>query len=162
MQRDWVNKERWWIQDKKVLGRIPQCWSCVSMSANFSIPYCLRPPSHNGYLVHRSKIGSTAAGCHRHPLTGRVNCWLSYIYAQTFTWIPSPLPSQGTCRFYVFAYSCFVVNSYSASHNNWCTATLLNRIITAQWEGMGDVGSARYEPALLPPCLTIRVLCYVQ
>ena len=25
----------------------------------------------------------------------------------------------------------------------------LNRIITAQWEGMGDVGSARYKPALL-------------
>ena len=34
----------------------------------------------------------------------------------------------------------------------------LNRIITAQWEGMGDVGSTRYEPALLPPRLTIRVL----
>ena len=28
----------------------------------------------------------------------------------------------------------------------------LNTIITAQWEEMGDVGSARYEPALLPPC----------
>ena len=24
--------------------------------------------------------------------------------------------------------------------------------------GMGDVGSARYEPALLPPCLTIKIL----
>ena len=32
--------------------------------------------------------------------------------------------------------------------------------IDAQWEGMGDVGSARYEPALLPPCPTIRVLSY--
>ena len=30
--------------------------------------------------------------------------------------------------------------------------------IDAQWEGMGDVGSARYEPALLPPCPTIRLL----
>ena len=30
----------------------------------------------------------------------------------------------------------------------------------AQWEGMGDVGLARYEPALLPPCPTIRVLSY--
>ena len=29
--------------------------------------------------------------------------------------------------------------------------TLVNRTITVQWEGMGDVGSARYEPALLPP-----------
>ena len=34
-----------------------------------------------------------------------------------------------------------------------------NRIITAQWEGMGDVGATRYEPAQLPPCPTIRVLC---
>ena len=32
--------------------------------------------------------------------------------------------------------------------------------IDAQWEGMVDVGSARYEPALLPPCPTIRVLSY--
>ena len=32
--------------------------------------------------------------------------------------------------------------------------------IDAQWEEMGDVGSARYEPALLPPCPTIRVLSY--
>ena len=36
----------------------------------------------------------------------------------------------------------------------------LNRINTARWEGMGDVGSARYEPALVPPCPTIRVLSY--
>ena len=52
------------------------------------------------------------------------------------------------------------VNSYSASHGNWCTATLWNRIMTAQCEGMGEVGSARYEPALLPPCPSIRVLSY--
>ena len=35
--------------------------------------------------------------------------------------------------------------------------------IDAQWEGMGDVGSARYEPALLPllrACPTIKVLSY--
>ena len=31
--------------------------------------------------------------------------------------------------------------------------TLKVRVATidAQWEGIGDVGSARYEPALLPP-----------
>ena len=28
----------------------------------------------------------------------------------------------------------------------------INRITTAQWEGMGAVGSARYEPALHVPC----------
>ena len=52
------------------------------------------------------------------------------------------------------------INSYSASHDNWCTATLWNRIMTAQWKGMEEVGSARYEPALLPPCPSIRVLSY--
>ena len=52
------------------------------------------------------------------------------------------------------------INSYSASHDKWCTAILWNRIMTAQCEGMGEVGSARYEPALLPPCPSIRALCY--
>ena len=37
------------------------------------------------------------------------------------------------------------------------TLTLLVMTIDAVWEGMGDVGSERYEPALLPPCPTIRV-----
>ena len=42
----------------------------------------------------------------------------------------------------------------------YCKFTLkvLVTRIDAQWEGMGDVGSARYEPALLSPCPTIRVL----
>ena len=56
-------------------------------------------------------------------------------------------------------------------YNNKCHKELVNyptlltlkvlvATIEAQWEGMGDVGSARYEPALLPPCPTIRVLSY--
>ena len=40
------------------------------------------------------------------------------------------------------------------------TLKVLVTTIDAQWEGMGDVGSARYEPTLLPPCPTIRVLSY--
>ena len=40
------------------------------------------------------------------------------------------------------------------------TLTVLVTTIDAQWEGMGDVGSARYKPALLSPCPTIRVLSY--
>ena len=36
------------------------------------------------------------------------------------------------------------------------TLTVLVTRIDARWEGMGDVASARYEPALLPPCPTIR------
>ena len=40
------------------------------------------------------------------------------------------------------------------------TLKVLVTTIDAQWEGMGDVGSVRYEPALLPPCPTIRVISY--
>ena len=40
------------------------------------------------------------------------------------------------------------------------TLKVLVATIDVQWEGMGDVGSARYKPALLPPCPTIRVLRY--
>ena len=42
--------------------------------------------------------------------------------------------------------------------NSVLTLKVLVATIDAQWEGMGDVGSARYEPALLPPCPTISVL----
>ena len=42
-------------------------------------------------------------------------------------------------------------------HQN-LTLTVLVVTIDARWEGIGDVGSVRYEPALLPPCPTIRVL----
>ena len=40
------------------------------------------------------------------------------------------------------------------------TLKVLVATIDPQWEVMGDVGSARYELALLPPCPTIRVLSY--
>ena len=48
---------------------------------------------------------------------------------------------------------CIQTNEYKVP----LTLTVLVVTIDAQWEGMGDVGSARYEPALLPPCPTIRV-----
>ena len=38
------------------------------------------------------------------------------------------------------------------------TLKVLVATIDAQWEGMGDVGLARYEPALHPPCPTITGL----
>ena len=40
------------------------------------------------------------------------------------------------------------------------TLKVLFTTIDAQWEGMRDEGSARYEPTLLPPCQTIRILSY--
>ena len=84
-------------------------------------------------------------------------------------WLPSALmylmskTSQSFSSLHwltVYILDSLIINSYSASHDNWCTATLWNRIMTAQCEGMGEVGSARYEPALLPPCPSIRALCY--
>ena len=44
----------------------------------------------------------------------------------------------------------------------WLTLKVLVVTIDARWEGMGDVGSVRYEPALFPPCPTIRVLSYTS
>ena len=45
------------------LGVDSQCWPCVEVSGKLCIPHCLGPPSRNGYLVHRSKVGSIVAGC---------------------------------------------------------------------------------------------------
>ena len=54
------------------------------------------------------------------------------------------------------------LEDYCKSTNSSLRLTLTVLVMTtdAQWEGMGDVGLARYEPALLPPCPTIRVLSY--
>ena len=57
----------------------------------------------------------------------------------------------------VFIEHCeFVINHWEAK----LTLKVLVPTNDAQWEGMGDVGPARYEPALLPPCPTIRILSY--
>ena len=53
-----------------------------------------------------------------------------------------------------------VVSNDERLHEYSLTLTVLFATIYAQWEGMGDVGSARYELALLSPCPTIRVLSY--
>ena len=57
------------------------------------------------------------------------------------------------------------LNIFYSEEKDWALHTtrqcpLQNRVITAQCEGMGEVGSARYEPALLPPCPSIRALRY--
>ena len=94
--------------------------------------------------------------------------WYQFIWGCIGQWslvkglIATPLFWQVSLDFHVLLERgyWYVLNSCSASHDNWCTATLWNRIMTAQCEGMGEVGSARYEPALLPPCPSIRVLSY--
>ena len=48
----------------------------------------------------------------------------------------------------------------SVKGDPYLTLKVLVTTIDAQWEGMGDEGSARYEPALLPAYPTIMVLSY--
>ena len=45
------------------LGFDSQCWPCVEVSGKLRFAHCLGPNSRNGYLVHRSKVGSIIAGC---------------------------------------------------------------------------------------------------
>ena len=45
------------------LGFDSQCWPSVEVSGKLCITHCLVPPSGNGYLVYRSKVGSIVAGC---------------------------------------------------------------------------------------------------
>ena len=53
-------------------------------------------------------------------------------------------------------YPTFVIDALKTT--SILTLKVLVATIDAQWEGMGDVGSARYELALLTQCSTIRVL----
>ena len=55
---------------------------------------------------------------------------------------------------------CFARIDHKVRNGCGLTLKVLVATIDAQWEGMGDVGSARYEPALLPPCPTTKVLSY--
>ena len=45
------------------LGFDSQSLPCVEVLGKLRIPHCLSSPSRNGYLVHRSKVGSIVAGC---------------------------------------------------------------------------------------------------
>ena len=70
---------------------------------------------------------------------------------------PSP-PTVRHCD--TNACSCIMSIKKPARYFQFLTLKVLVATIDAQWEGMGDEGPARYEPALLPPCPTIRVLSY--
>ena len=88
--------------------------------------------------------------------TGVCKCYISLSKVLKKSFTNNSLSQSMNKQVHVSAH--MGINSYSASHDNWCTATLWNRIMTVQCEGMGEVGSARYEPALLPPCPSIRAL----
>ena len=70
---------------------------------------------------------------------------------------------KGPLEFLLKRYVHDCSNHLLALRGGSCACLTLKVLVTtidAQWEGMGDVGSPRYEPALLPPCPTIRVLSY--
>ena len=107
---------------------------------------CLHSFTGRGYRQITHQVTHTQLKHHE------FKSWKLY-FKKTFSMISVqiPLANHPTVRH---------LNSYSASRDNWCTAILWNRIMTAQCEGMGEVGPARYEPALLPPYPSIRALCY--
>ena len=63
---------------------------------------------------------------------------------------------------YITLYDRNITDKPRRHGESWSSLTLkvLVATIDAQWEGMGDVGSVRYEPTLLPLCPIIRVLSY--
>ena len=71
-----------------------------------------------------------------HNFGDKTNTFLLTNIARNFYWSMHLLVCNSTCLKLEFTYFVYIL-SLSASHDNWCTATLLNRIITAQWEGMG-------------------------
>ena len=82
---------------------------------------------------------------HSQGFSSSMHTTMIYLFLLAFKWF------LALFTFIRFISSVQLINSKSASLGNWCTGTLLNRIVTAQWEGIGDAGSARYELALLPP-----------
>ena len=83
------------------LGFDSQCWPCVEVSGKLCIPHCLGPPSHNGYLAHRSKVGSIVAGCCAPTARGGKVWSQEYLDSKQ---IPLPLFIRVLCR--VDTYEC--------------------------------------------------------
>ena len=93
--------------------------SSVEMLGKLRIPHCLGPPSRNGYLVHRSKVGSIVAGCiGAHLARGKVKSVEHALsWSLEFKQLPLPLyfqprnilhlpPEIGVIIYYIFLYFC--------------------------------------------------------
>ena len=122
-------------------------WSCKTVVMGSSWQAVMRP-LHTNYMVlhHCSEL------CPHH--NNRCGCFILIYHNERIQSTDTGQSSGSSLLAFI-----------SVAHNNRCsciilTLTVLVMTIDAQWEGMGDVGLARYEPALLSPCLTIRVLSY--
>ena len=95
------------------LGFDSYCKSCAEVSGKIRIPHCLGPPTHNGYLVHRSKFGSIVAGCYA-PLPGEVKSAehvSSHGYLDSKQ-IPLHLPLPGNLN-HSYKCGCFLLDEYA-------------------------------------------------
>ena len=97
------------------------------------------------YHIRRWLLGSTFLLCH--CTSSRGTLYNQYPYFSFKLVFPSPLWSEH-------------IHTEHNERKKVLTLKVLVATIDAQWEGMGDVGSVRYEPALLPLCPTIRVLSH--
>ena len=86
--------------------------------------------------------------------------YISYKTLQTATKIHTPPPNHVINQHNHIHLENSITSDTAKININLLTLKVLVATIDAQWEGMGNVGSARYELALLPPCPTIRVLSY--
>ena len=75
-------------------------------------------------------------------------------------WTPWASPSAACVLASSLAVVYYVKNKVCSNCFQQLTLKVLVVTIDAQLEGMGDVGSVRYELALLPPYPTIRDLSY--
>ena len=81
------------------LGFDSQCWPCVEMSSKVCIPHCLGPPSRNEYQVHRSKVGSIAAGCCVPSARGS-KVWRTNLFWKIYGWFFGVYISKGLLHGY--------------------------------------------------------------
>ena len=127
-------------------------------------PLTMLSPEHCNSSVCRKSVWNTLASREYLVMFERVHPLIPYpVFGKPCghrQWEPCWFWVHCTAGAISWKVQAYCINSYSASRDNWCTVALWNRIMTAQCEGMGEVGSARYEPALLPPCPSIRVLSY--
>ena len=125
------------------------------------------------YLRRYAQLHPLPTGSHWHHHTAS---WMEYSCLHFYTW-SDPLHTdcwlwlshvlQLKWKQVLLWVYCFVTFDTYTTHvltfskqAGALTLKVLIATIDAQWEGMGDVGSETYEPALLPPCPTIRVLNY--
>ena len=129
-------------------------WPCATLVNWFcSMTFCKTPVSAQTVQKQEEETCKSLKALYWLELDWRdTNCSI----------LPHTILLYWVCLMTFYKAPVYTPNSSNKLPNNTfnLTLTALVTTIDAQWEGMGDVGSARYEPALLPPHPTIRILSY--